>query len=179
MNLTAEYERLCETPSDIVGHLPRFVDLVRKLDAQHVVELGVRDGVSTVAWLYALQSTGGRLTSIDTEPGPALGVASWTFIQGDDLDPRIIADLDPADIVFIDTSHFYEQTLAELSVYRHVVKPGGVICCHDTMLERPPGSSWLGPAFPVRTAIAEFVGDEGFEWIEYPDSYGLGVITIN
>ncbi len=179
MNLDAEYERLCTVPSDIVGHLPRFAELVVKLDAQHVIELGTRSGVSTVAWLYGLQATGGRLTSIDLDPGPDLDAENWTFVQGDDLDPQIVAGLDQADIVFIDTSHHFEQTVAELGVYRHLVRPGGVICCHDTMLERPPGSSPVGPRFPVRRAVEEFVGDEGFEWVEYPESYGLGVITIS
>lgn len=179
MNLAAEYERLCGQPSDIVGHLPRFVELVRDLNAGHVIELGTRSGVSTVAWLYGLEATGGRLTSIDIDPGPDLSHPAWTFIQGDDLDPQIVANLDQADIVFIDTTHHFEQTVAELGVYRYLVRPGGVICCHDTQLERPPGSSQLGPRFPVRRAIEQFADAEGFEWVEYPDSYGLGVITIS
>lgn len=177
MNLTEHYEALCRTPSDIYLHLPRLHALVLELGAGHVIELGTRSGVSTVAFLDALEHTGGRLTSIDLDPPPALESERWTFIRGDDLDPRIVADLDPADIVFIDTSHLYEHTIAELNVYRWLVRPGGRIVCHDTQLEHPIGAP-SRPRFPVRTAIEEFVAAEQLEWFEHTDCFGLGVITI-
>ncbi len=176
--LAAEYARLCATPSDIYQHLPRFVELVRELDAQHVIELGTRSGVSTIAWLYALQCTGGRLTSVDIDERPDIGDwPHWTFIQADDLAPDLVASLEPADVVFIDTSHVYEHTLAELNVFRWLVRPGGRIVCHDTQLERPDGAP-ARPAFPVRTAIEEFCATEGFEWSNNPACWGLGEITI-
>lgn len=170
-------DRLLE-PSDIQGHLARFVSMVERLDAKHVIELGTRTGVSTVAWLYALEHTGGRLTSIDIDAQPPIGEwPHWTFIQGDDLDPRITSELDPADIVFIDTSHLYEHTRSELAVYRHLVKPGGLMVLHDTQLVRPEGAPAF-PRFPVRKAITEFVADQRLEWLEHTDSWGLAVITL-
>jgi len=178
MTLHEEYERLCAIPSDIYLHLPRFVTMAQDLNAQHVIELGTRTGVSSVAWLYALSLTGGRLTSIDIDARPDIGEHDhWTFIQGDDCDPDIVAGLDPADIVFIDTSHHYEHTVRELHLYRWLVKRGGLIVCHDTMLERPEGAPPL-PRFPVRTAIEEFVSEMGFEWINVPDCWGLGIIRV-
>ncbi len=131
--LEAEFERLCATPSDIHEHLPTLAELVIETGAQHVVELGSRSGVSTVAWLYALAQTGGRLTSVDLDPPPDIGEHEhWTHIQGNDLDPLVIDQLEPADIVFIDTSHEYRQTIRELHTYRWLVKPEGLIVCHDT-----------------------------------------------
>lgn len=178
VTLADEYERLCRTPSDIVFHLPRFVAHVLELDARHVVELGTRTGVSTVAWLHALGQTGGRLTSVDIDPKPEIGDHDhWTFIQGDDCDPAVFASLEPADIVFIDTSHLYEHTLRELHLYRWLVKPGGRMLLHDTMLERPIGAP-PRPRFPVRTAIEEFCASEGLTWSEHRDSWGLGVIQL-
>lgn len=178
MSLTDEYRARCAEPSDIYLHLPRMVTLVDALNAQHVIELGTRTGVSTIAWLYALEQTGGRLTSIDIDERPDIGEWDhWTFIQGDDLDPAVISTLDPADIVFIDTSHLYEHTRAELNIYRHLVRPGGVIVCHDTQLQRPEGAP-ARPAFPVRTAIEEFIAVEQFRWREYQDCFGLGVIEV-
>ncbi len=176
--LAEEYERLCATPSDIVDHLTRFYEMVVSRDAKHVIELGTRTGVSTVAWLYGLEQTGGRLTSVDIDTQPEIGTfPHWTFIQGDDMDRHIFAALDPADIVFIDTSHLYHHTLGELFLYRHLVKPGGLILCHDTLLARPEGAP-ARPAFPVRTAIEEFCEAEGFRWSEFEDSWGLGVIQL-
>jgi predicted O-methyltransferase YrrM len=175
-DLKAEYERLCATPSDIYLHLPRFVALVEALDARHVIELGTRSGVSTIAWLYALAATNGRLTSVDIDPRPDIGDwPHWGFVQGDDLDPAVVSALDPADIVFIDTSHVYEHTARELRVYRHLLKPGGLIVCHDTMLERPIGAS-ARPRFPVWVAVEEFCGEEGFEVAYVEECWGLAVI---
>ena len=179
MNLADEYDRLCNTPSDIHLHLPRFVELVESLDARHVIELGTRSGVSTIAFLHALAGTGGRLTSIDIDPAPDLGATfdHWTFIQGDDMDPDVYSQLEPADIIFIDTSHHYSHTVQELNVYRWLVKPGGVIVCHDTMLEHPNGAP-ASPRFPVRRAVEEFVQDNQFQWVNFPDCWGLAIIKV-
>jgi cephalosporin hydroxylase len=178
MTLADLYSEQLNTPSDIVGHLPRFVQMVDDLHAGHVIELGTRTGVSTIAWLYALSNTGGRLTSIDLDPKPDIGTwPHWTFIQGDDLDPRIVTDLEPADIVFVDTSHHYEHTRAELRVYRHLVKPGGRMALHDTMLAHPEGAPAF-PRFPVRKAVLEFVDEENLPLVEYEDSWGLAVIQL-
>ena len=49
MTLADLYAEQCNTPSDIYLHLPRFVAMVEELDAQHVIELGTRTGVSTIA----------------------------------------------------------------------------------------------------------------------------------
>lgn len=178
--LAAEYERLCNTPSDIFLHLPRFVDMVIDLNAQHVIELGTRTGVSTVAWLHGLEQTGGRLTSIDIDPKPDIADhPAWVFIQGDDLDPAIVASLAPADIVFIDTSHLFEHTLAELGVYRWLVNPGGVIVLHDTELPLPETAPPDHPRYPVKKAISEFCAREGFDWVNVPECWGLGIVRVN
>lgn len=175
LTLAELYAERCQTPSDIVRHLPRMVDLVRALDAKHVIELGTRSGVSTIAWLHALNETGGRLTSVDLDPKPALGDwPHWSFIQGDDL--AVADDLEPADIVFIDTSHHYAQTVAELERYRHLVNPGGVICLHDTELATPEGAPDSDPPFPVKRAVVEFCDRHGLDWLNYPDCYGFAII---
>ena len=176
--LETEYLRLCAEPSDINEHLPTFVDLVKRLRAAHVIELGTRTGVSTIGWLWGLAATGGGLTSVDTDTRPDIGEwAHWRYIQGDDLSAVVFVQLDPADIVFIDTSHTYDQTLAELNLYRWLVKPGGVIVCHDTELAQPEDAP-PRPLYPVRTAIETFVTDTGFEWTNHRNCFGLAVIEV-
>ena len=177
LTLADRYDELCRTPSDIYEHLPRFVELVEKLDATHVIELGTRTGVSTIAWLYALEGKG-RLTSVDIDAKPDIGdYDHWTFIQGDDLDPEVVGRLEPADIVFLDTSHLYEHTIRELNTYRWLVKPGGLIVCHDTMLERPEGAP-ARPRFPVMTAVSEFCTAEGLRWSNDPRCWGRAEIQV-
>jgi cephalosporin hydroxylase len=88
-----------------------------------------------------------------------------------------VSSLEPADIVFLDTSHFYADTVRELNTYRWLVKPGGLLVCHDTMLEIPMGAPHR-PRFPVRTAIEEFVAEHGFGWQNVTECWGLGLIRI-
>lgn len=176
--LTNLYHRYCRTPSDIHEHLPVMVDLVQSLNAQHVIELGTRTGVSTLAWLYGLQTTGGRLTSVDIDVQPPIGEwEHWTFIQSDDTNPDMIASLEPADIVFIDTTHRYLHTLDELRLYMPKVVPGGVMLLHDTELETPlefPGDT----DFPVKRAVEAFTTEHGLEWVHLPNCWGLAIIKI-
>lgn len=178
--LAEMYAERCATPSDIYLHLPRFVAMVEDVDASVVVELGTRTGVSTVAWLYALEGRG-LVTSVDLDPAPDIGEwPHWRFVRGDDLDPAVVTRVgSPApDIVFIDTSHHYRQTRRELEVYRWVVKPGGLIVCHDTMLARPEGSPPGDPPYPVRKAVSEFADECGFQWVNIPECWGLAVVRV-
>ena len=153
--------------------------MVNELDAQHVIELGTRTGVSTLAWLYALEQTGGRLTSIDIDTKPDIGdYPHWTFIQSDDLAPEVVSSLAEADIVFIDTSHLFAQTLQELHTYRWLVRSGGLLVLHDTELAVPETATQGEPRFPVRKAIAAFLNETGFDHINYPDCWGLSVVEV-
>jgi len=176
--LTGLYEQARDTPSDIYLHVERMADLVVERNAQHVIELGTRTGVSTIAWLHGLHQTGGRLTSVDLDAKPPIGEWShWTYVQGDDLDTAVIGFLEPADIVFIDTSHHYLHTVRELHTYRWLVKPGGIIVCHDTELARPEGETDPRP-FPVRRAIEQFTAETGMAWHNFPECNGLGIIDV-
>lgn len=158
-------------------HLPLLYDLVLSLNAQHVIELGVFNGESTRAFLAALEQTDGRLTSVDIHVGPDIRNDRWTVLVGDDLDPAITSQLAPAEVVFIDTSHLYEQTVRELNVYRWLVKPGGVLACHDTQLEIPEGGRY-GPRFPVKVALEEFCAENGFVWSDISPWPGLGIVNL-
>lgn len=122
--------------SDIRGHLERLHDLVIETNAKRVLELGVNTGVSTSAWLHALEKTGGYLVSMDiAEPRirPEIrflwGEQIWICYVHDDL--QFDPGLDSVDILFIDTSHTYRQTLAELQKFGPLVRKGGCIVLHD------------------------------------------------
>ena len=166
--------------SDIEGHLDYFVKCVADLDATRVIELGVRSGVSTAAWLYALEGRG-HLWSVDINlPGrPVGGFPNWTFLLGSDLDPDVLTRLpsEPVDLVFIDTSHEYGHTLDELTEYVPRVRSGGRVLCHDTELEHPEDVV-PEPAFPVKSALERFCAERSLAWENFEHSYGLGVITI-
>lgn len=179
-DLAAKYEEQCATPSDIYLHLPRFARLVVEGDAKKVIELGTRTGVSTIAWLYALEQTGGHLWSVDIDRKPPIGdYPHWTFIQGDDEADEVLAQLPTeVDILFLDTSHHFQHTLRELRLYRSQVRSGGLIVCHDTELPVPEGAPAGDPVFPVKRAIEQFVAETGFRWLNIPECWGLAIIEV-
>ena len=169
--------------SDIGLHLPYLHE--RAKTAQVVLELGVRNGASTAALLAGLDDSDGHLWSVDVDwpqpPGDQfLDNPRWTFLQGDDMDPFVIAQAPlPIDLLFIDTSHRYQHTVDELTVYGPSVKTGGVILLHDTELEVAPGSVQESDRdYPVRRAIEDWCRSRFLtpEWRE--GCYGLGVIEV-
>lgn len=178
LTLQQSYEAVLAVGCDIVDHLPYFVELCVERDAKQVIELGVRSGNSTIAWLYGLEQTGGELWSVDIDPAPPIEADRWFFIRASDLD--VAGSLpDDVDIVFIDTLHYYEHTLAELELYVPKVKPGGVVVMHDTELNQsyfPP--EFRTHEFPVKSAVTEFCAAHGLVWENRTNCFGLATIHI-
>lgn len=189
--LAERYARLCAEPSDIYEHLPTFVQAVSDLNATKVIELGVRYGVSTIAWLYALEGRG-RLWSVDCsfpvaapgsdvnllDPQGPLGVIPWwVFVLGYDDWPEVLAALpEQADLIFVDTQHTFEQTKLELELYYPRVRPGGRILLHDTAIPTTGNATTPQPPYPVRTAIEQFCAERGLRWENRTNCSGLGII---
>lgn len=175
-----EYVVRCREWSDIVDHLPRLHAEASTGDAL-VIELGVRSGNSTAAFLAAVTEHGGHVWSVDVHPPQVPpewhALDEWTVLIGDDL---AIAHLLPpeVDVLFIDTSHAYRQTANELLTYVQNVKPGGVVLLHDTELERPEAGGPDDPPFPVRRAVDEFCDLYGMTPEYVAGCNGLGVIRI-
>jgi predicted O-methyltransferase YrrM len=136
--------------ADYLGHAEAFVDMFPHVntlvglarECHTILELGTRSGSSTWAFLTGLAVTG-ELTSVDSDPRvfregwlppQVYDDPRFTFIEGDDLDEDIIARYPKApDLVFIDTSHTYQQTLREL--YMVVKMWPNRIVLHDWALE--------------------------------------------
>lgn len=179
--IRTDYELRCGEKSDIADHLPRLHTEASIPDVK-VIELGVRSGNSTAAFLTAATEHNGHVWSVDIAwphvPKEWTGLEQWTFLLGDDL---LLADQLPndVDIVFIDTAHTYELTVAELETYAPKLRPGGRFLLHDTELEHPDASPASDPPFPVAKAIQHWTAsreDVNVEWV--PGCYGLAVITI-
>jgi predicted O-methyltransferase YrrM len=178
LTITELYDQRYTEASDINEHLPIFVGLCEQLDAKKVIELGVRGGVSTVAWLYGLARTGGHLWGVDVSSGFGWD-GDFTFIQGSDTDPEVLAQLpESVDIVFIDTSHHYDHTIQELALYLPRVRPGGRMVLHDTEVERPDEAPDGECPFPVKRAIELFAVANGLKWSNLENNNGLGIIEV-
>jgi predicted O-methyltransferase YrrM len=163
--------------SDISHHLFTMALIVTEFKLKNIVELGTRDGNSTLALLEAARSTGGRVRSVDIAPCDeaksrirAAGLDDiWSFIQADSLKLDESSLPEEIDLLFIDTSHMYVQTLAELRKYRAWMKEGSWILLHDYV--EYPG---------VRRAVHDFVTELSKQPTFYPFVHqnGLAVIRL-
>jgi predicted O-methyltransferase YrrM len=175
MDFRTQYLIRSRSVSDIWEHLPFLRDTTLGYPAPRVVELGVRTGNSTAAFLAAIEERGaGHVWSVDITtprvPPWWLGSPWWTLRVGDDRDPAIrdavAGDCGAADIVFIDSSHEYGHTLAELESWFPLLRPGGVALLHDT--------EWSGR--DVARALDAFCGERNLTWVNRPGCNGMGVI---
>lgn len=162
--------------TDISEHLPTLYRLVVDNGLKTVVELGVREGESTVALLEGVHETKGHLTSVDLADCPIArerikryGLSErWTFIRGDDVVTAASWDAGrPIDLVFIDTSHEYEHTQRELEVWEPLVRPWGILAFHDTV------TYCHGVWGPISAYIQ---GRGGYQWTNHPNCNGLGIL---
>lgn len=145
-----KYNQLVNTPSDINEHLP----ILRKYaeDSKSVVELGVREVVSTFAFIAARPET---LISVDIKHPYDWGAqnqydlavdcakntgVNFTFIRSNSLE----VSLPKHDLLFIDTWHCYRQLLAELLLHHDSVSK--YIILHDTTLFEYIDETYYGEA---------------------------------
>lgn len=171
MTARDKFEYWLKTWSDIQAHLPMLYAVGRGF----VLELGVRDGVSTAALLAGIETHGGHLWSVDINENCLevfKGHPFWTFVNADSADYETIHTRgktpEKFDAVFIDTNHTLTQTLNELKTWGPHVKMGGKILLHDAV------------TFPeVREAMDIFTGMNGMQMEIIQGSNGLGIITVS
>lgn len=180
MTIQADFTERATPWSDIQGHMAFLRGAVSKPGCV-VIELGVRSGNSTVSFLAGLPDDG-ELWSCDISPPEVPqewhSDERWHFFQGDDMNPEIQAAM-PAgcDVFFLDTSHEFQHTLAELRAFVPRVRPGGMVLCHDTQFF-PPGQDCGEPRGEVAQALNTYCAETGLTWSNRPGYYGLGVIEI-
>lgn len=130
MTIDDLYRQALQTPSDICEHLERLRQLGAR--CEHITEFGVRTGVSTIAWAVARPkilvcydiSRYAELDAIE-RAAKETGV-SFSFHEKDVL----ATDIEPTDLLFIDTLHTYDQLRAELA--KHASQARKYLVFHDT-----------------------------------------------
>jgi predicted O-methyltransferase YrrM len=185
MSLSEEFGVRRRVYSDIQDYLPLLYRQSWQASARSakpvLVELGVRSGNSTCALLAGLEKGGhGELWSVDiAEPDVPAGwreLPFWHLLVADDMSAAAQEWLPPVvDLLFIDTSHTYEQTYRELFTYVPRLKVDGVVLLHDTQWSSPD-IALPQPTGPVAEALAEYCRFTGLRWTNVPGRYGMGVI---
>jgi hypothetical protein len=132
--IQSRYTALAATPSDIYQHLPTLKRYAQQCNS--VTELGVRTIVSTWAWLDAGVPVI-RCYDINDPPADALQEVTeyaqqnnlnFTFTRADVL----TVELEPVELLFIDTWHTYSQLTQELALHGNVASKYMIF--HDTTL---------------------------------------------
>jgi len=122
-----------------------------------IVELGVAKGESTRVFAQVAKLCGAKLVGVDiNDCSRALDWEEWSFIHKDDLAfaPEFEAwcrerQIEPViDVLFIDTSHYFDHTLEEIRAYFPFLAAHAKVFFHDTNLGtylfRKDGSLDLG-----------------------------------
>lgn len=179
MNIvTQKLHSLISIKSDINEHLLTLVGIAN--GCEHITEMGVRDVVSSWAFLSVKPKT---LVLIDIQPCPVQEILSAakevgvdaTFIQDSTIRPDFnIAD---TDLLFIDTLHCYGQLKQELA--KHAGKAKKYIVFHDTTtFGARDETGHMGEKSGLMPAINEFLS-ENKQWsllIRYENCNGLTIL---
>jgi hypothetical protein len=136
-------------PGDFFEHVPTLRSLGDQV--QHATEFGVRHGVSTVALLHSSCKT---VVSYDifqyAEVNVFRQVAADKFVFK--IGNSLTVDIDPTDLLFIDTKHTAAQLYGELT--KHATRVRRWIVMHDTVTFGNNGEDG-GPG--LREAIKAFL----------------------
>lgn len=184
MTIEQHYNDAMYTPSDINEHIDTLYNLAK--ECSHITEMGVRNVVST--WAFMLRDPK-KLVGIDIHVNPSVSEAEliypkWEFIQADTLK----IDIEPTELLFIDTLHTYSQLKKELSKHAKNVKK--YIVLHDTTTygytDEP--TDWQTPEIManyevgnikgLKPAVQEFL-EANEDWVlfkEYTNNNGLTIL---
>ena len=131
--------------TDVSDHLPTLFAESLSFQPRLIVELGVRGGESTFVFERVARLSSARYVSVDIEDSSQVRQHQpWLFVQRDDVEfakefpawCRQHELPDEIDILFIDTSHFFEHTVQEIEHWFPLLAPCAKVIFHDTNQRR-------------------------------------------
>ena len=112
--------------------------LAHEMKSRLSVELGVSGGGGSL--YLALGNPDGKVVGVDyawDHPERVNFILdnfpNYTFVKGDSIEyaPAIYESYGKIDILFIDTTHTYKQTLAEYNAYKPFLSDRAIVCLDD------------------------------------------------
>lgn len=124
--------------TDISSHLDTLYLKALEMNPKRIVELGVRSGESSRMFSYVAQETNCEVFGLDIDTCDYSFVHNGKFFQGDDCKFAnyypIIYGTKNIDILFIDTSHYYDHTVQEIRSWFPHLSDKSLVIFHDTNL---------------------------------------------
>lgn len=183
-------EKTLNGTGDSDRHLTTLFGMILGQRPKRILELGVRDGSTTLPLLLAAKAVGAKLVSVDVEPTHFAEMCPddlrqhWEFVQMDAV--KYLEQLDKSivqDFVYVDDWHSYPHVAKELELLDQCVCPASVIVLHDCMYGTTPfyhsdltpnaGAQWHGGG-PYR-AVAE-MNPQFWEFATLPWNNGLTIL---
>lgn len=129
-----------QSNTDISSHLPTLFCYSIMQNPELILELGVRGGESTKAFMKSLSLSNSKLLGIDIQSYSGQCYAASrnaAFLCMSDLDfPNYFTQSEyksnKIDFVFIDTSHLYKHTLQEITAFVPLLSANGMLLFHDS-----------------------------------------------
>ena len=174
MNISMRYKAGCEG-----GDMQAFLPWLREHAKGNILEIGVRDGASTSAFLLGIEEKGGHLYSFDIqECGHLFKHPQWTFTCKDSK----LIDMQEGfyDVALIDGDHSPQGYWLDLNLCYNSVKLGGLIVSHDIdpvvgMTFEDSGGDC--PSRLIRVEYFDFCSAKNLQHYELPGTYGMGVMV--
>ena len=119
-------------------HLMTLFSIALGSKSKKILELGVRNGKTTLPLLLAAKINGGKVISIDindTRFTPPDDLKDYLeFVKMDAL--QYLKDVnkeEPFDLIFVDDWHSYQHVKKELEYIDQMVSPRSIVLLHDLM----------------------------------------------
>jgi len=178
------------------GDMKDFLPWIKEHAKGTVLEIGVRNGASTSAFLSGVEENGGVVLSVDLADCSSIfaGHPQWKFIQSDSQNPKL--HVPEIDVLLIDGDHTREGYKKDLEKFYPLVKPGGIILSHD--VDPLPGNTYEDnpetvtsvctvfgeqfavqeqrPSVGIREEYFRFAEEHELEHLELPGKHGMGVL---
>jgi len=177
-----------EYGSNMASHMPVLHLLARHWSFGEIVELGVGRGWSTLAIFSGVCEADKRFASYDVNPEcrakalAAIGLppsdlrlGRWDFRNQTSLKGAANYKDGSVSLLFLDTTHTYEDTKVELSTWLPKIHSQGVICGHDYFLHEDP--RWKDVS-RVKQAVDEFsaLHARRFDLQIIPNDFGFFIL---
>lgn len=138
MELNFIVEKTINGLGDSDSHLATLFGIAIGSKGKTILELGVRNGDSTLPFLLAAKLNKGKVYSVDINETKFIPDEElknfWEFTKMDAIE--FLENWDdsiPLDIVYIDDWHSYDHVKKELEILDRLVSPSTVILIHDLM----------------------------------------------
>tara|TARA_Y100000310_G_C20631760_1_gene789022 strand:+ start:496 stop:1086 length:591 start_codon:yes stop_codon:yes gene_type:complete len=184
LNLSSEFAKRCQLPSDINEHLPTLKTYTENCD--HVTVMGVgtderRGTISTFAFLAGMPKT---LIAYDYKMAADLDTLNSVANENEidfvfhEADTRKIA-IEETELLFIDTLHTYRQLKEELRL--HGNRASKYLIFHDVVLfadTNEDGDDPIDGKVGLRPAIDEFLDSNKHWYVQsmYQNNNGLLIL---